>query len=278
MTDFLVVGGRRCGTSFLHHLLRRSAQLWVPPVKELHYFDRPYEGTEWHHAVDRRQAWRNDLKTALREARGIDEYPWAARYLLLPRGDRWYRGLFTGHMRRALITGEITPDYALLPREGIEHVKRVCPDAHIVFLLRDPVERTWSHMKAVGNGGQSPLDMPQREALKLSLRPDIELASQYRMQIENYRRAFGRDKVHVVFFDKLVTAPLTAVEDMSRRVGAGSQTDAFARAGIEDVGKLDATDDSEAPDWLRAMLEKRYRDNVRWIADHVADVPPGWQR
>lgn len=277
MADFLVVGGRRCGTSFLYYLLRRFDRIWVPPIRELHYFDRPYEGTEWLQIVDQKQMWRDDLKAVTAEAKGLDEYAWALRYFLMPRSDRWYGGLFEARVCRGRITGEVAPDYALLPRDGIEHVKRVCPDAHIVFLLRDPAERTWSQMKAVQGDGQSLADMSDRDVAKLSLRPDIELRSQYRMQIENYQAVFGDDKVHVVFFEHLTRTPLTTVEQMSRHVGAGTDTDSFAQAGIEDIGRRNATQEGEMPSWLGDLLIKRYRDNVRWLADHVGNVPPAWQ-
>ena len=37
--DFLVIGAQRAGTTWLHRVLRQHPALWLPPVKELHYFD-----------------------------------------------------------------------------------------------------------------------------------------------------------------------------------------------------------------------------------------------
>ena len=39
--DFLIVGAQRAGTTWLHRVLRQHPALWLAPVKELHYFDKP---------------------------------------------------------------------------------------------------------------------------------------------------------------------------------------------------------------------------------------------
>jgi hypothetical protein len=38
--DFLVIGAQRAGTTWLHRVLSQHPRLWLPPVKELHYFDK----------------------------------------------------------------------------------------------------------------------------------------------------------------------------------------------------------------------------------------------
>ena len=38
--DFLVIGGQKCGTTWLQDNLEQHPQIWLPPTKEVHYFDR----------------------------------------------------------------------------------------------------------------------------------------------------------------------------------------------------------------------------------------------
>jgi hypothetical protein len=38
--DFLIIGAQRAGTTWVYRLLRRHPALWLPSVKELHYFDQ----------------------------------------------------------------------------------------------------------------------------------------------------------------------------------------------------------------------------------------------
>src|SRR2546423_15293863 len=38
--DFLCIGAQRAGTGWLYEQLRNHPDFWMPPMKELHYFDR----------------------------------------------------------------------------------------------------------------------------------------------------------------------------------------------------------------------------------------------
>jgi len=49
---FLIVGAQKCGSTMLHHVLSSHPQLYLPPSKELHYFDRSsgYPDAAWYQA------------------------------------------------------------------------------------------------------------------------------------------------------------------------------------------------------------------------------------
>jgi hypothetical protein len=57
--DFLVIGAQRAGTTWLHQVLRRHPSLWLPPVKELHYFDKLSHQHTW----DDDKRWRRALRS-----------------------------------------------------------------------------------------------------------------------------------------------------------------------------------------------------------------------
>ena len=38
--DFLCIGAQKAGTGWLYEQLRHHPDFWMPPMKELHYFDR----------------------------------------------------------------------------------------------------------------------------------------------------------------------------------------------------------------------------------------------
>lgn len=48
--EFLIVGAQKCGTTMLHEVLSQHPQLYLPPTKELHYFDRSssYPDAAWY--------------------------------------------------------------------------------------------------------------------------------------------------------------------------------------------------------------------------------------
>jgi len=73
------------------------------------------------------------------------------------RGAGWYRWQF--HPRRdvALPRFESTPYYMFEPRAPAR-MRALVPDARVVFLLRDPVERAFSHYRKNRRDGREPLD------------------------------------------------------------------------------------------------------------------------
>jgi hypothetical protein len=77
------------------------------------------------------------------------------------RGTRWYRGNFP--LRRgAAAVGEASPSYLFHPLAP-ERVRSVVPEARLVALLRNPVERAYSHYQHELAFGREPL--PFEEAL-----------------------------------------------------------------------------------------------------------------
>jgi hypothetical protein len=105
LPDFVVVGAPKCGTTFLYHLLAKHPYVEPAAFKELHYFD-----------------------------------------LLFDKGTEWYRHCFPSPRRkngRKIITGEGTPGYLFHP-QAAKRMARVIPDAKLIALLRNPVDRTYS--------------------------------------------------------------------------------------------------------------------------------------
>ena len=89
--DFLVIGAQRAGTTWLHRVLRQHPSLWLPPVKELHYFDRLETKRT---ILDPKERRRVGLKRLL----SLD--PWLIDYLAPRAQRRVVCELFRGASRR----------------------------------------------------------------------------------------------------------------------------------------------------------------------------------
>jgi hypothetical protein len=92
-------------TTFLYHLLIRHPHVERAAKKELHYFDRHFD-----------------------------------------KGVEWYRRCFPSPSkdRRRSITGEATPYYLFHPQSP-KRMAEIAPEARLIALLRNPVDRAYSH-------------------------------------------------------------------------------------------------------------------------------------
>ncbi len=85
-----------------------------------------------------------------------------------PRGLGWYRSQFAGS-KGARAVGEATPGYMYRP-EVIDRMADSVPDAKLVAVLRDPVDRVWS--KYVHHRHRGREKRPFDEAMELELSTD----------------------------------------------------------------------------------------------------------
>jgi hypothetical protein len=111
LPDFFVLGEMRSGTSSLHSYLQEHPQILRPFIKEVHFFDRRYtKGIAWYRA----------------------HFP--TRTAILWHALRHGRAL----------TYEATPDYLSYP-DVARRLWKVRPGAKLIALLRNPVDRAYSH-------------------------------------------------------------------------------------------------------------------------------------
>lgn len=124
LPDFLVIGAQRCGTSSLYKYLGSHPNIVPSLRKEVEYFSTRFpEGEDW---------YRSHFPTELRSAT-----------------SRLIRG-------RRPLTFEATPDYLLDPRAAARAAALV-PDAKIVLMVRDPVDRAFSQYHHNRRLGHEPL-------------------------------------------------------------------------------------------------------------------------
>src|ERR1700751_3860857 len=111
--DFICIGAQKAGTGWLYEQLRAHPDFWMPPVKELHYFDR-----DWRKPRPEAQ---NRFENALRDARDERDGTFIGRAIDLFRRQGMSLPGYTELFDPAadLITGDVTPGYSILPEERI---------------------------------------------------------------------------------------------------------------------------------------------------------------
>ncbi len=152
---FLCVGAAKAGTSWLHAQLAAHPDCHFRALKELHYFDSIDAGRldkerARHEAEHERvMTWAGDAPNERQTALLRDRSDWLG---VLRRG-REDREAYLGYLRHgagpARVVGEVTPAYALLSRNRLGSMAQMAPDVRMLYLLRDPVERLWSHVRMI---------------------------------------------------------------------------------------------------------------------------------
>lgn len=217
--DFLGIGAQRGGSSWLYRVLSHHPRVWMPPVKEIHYFDRPREG-ERVFAYWGKQGLvrlRDYLSGETFETTGDGLWTnlrWDTHYLFGRRGPEWYVKLFRPHEEQ--ITGEITPAYGTLNEERVRAIRANNRDLKALLILRDPIARAWSSV--VNNLGKK----MRRNIASVSLdeiyaridTPGFRLRCDYARMIRMWRSVLGEDRLFVGYMEEIKANP----EDLFDRI------------------------------------------------------------
>jgi len=272
--DFLGIGVQKAGSTWLASVLRQHPDIWLPPIKELHYFDELFGNVERgdksrYFSEDSyvRRRWRRYLSSGLKMAiryPTVKNVSWILRFLFGTRTLDKYSRLFAP--AGGLTCGEITPAYSILEEFEVRRIRAVYPHLKILILLRNPVERSWSHAKMellmrrnrpIGSVGESELEtfLFGNEA--------VFRRSSYRSILKNWIGAFGQDQVRVDIFEDLRSSEDGVVAGILGFLGVDKSVSSIPDMG----GSRFKGVEGGIPNRFRDMLKKRHVEDINAVAD-----------
>ena len=190
--NIFVVGAMKSGTTTLHSLLAAHPDIFMSEPKEPCYF------------IDS-----NLLRNFWPEM-------WEFRFW---ESEEKYLSLFSDARGKSII-GESSTDYSKAPRfpDVPGRILEFNPHARIIYIMRDPVERTISHYwHMVMHRGERRSVL---EAVKQD--PHYLDVSHYAMQLRPYIETFGLQNILVLTFEQLKQEPLEVAASVYKWLGVQS--------------------------------------------------------
>jgi hypothetical protein len=260
--DFLCVGAQKAGTSWLYRQCEPHGDFWMPPLKELHYFNKLTKAKRVNppRCRDKRDVRFLESVTRLSARPYIDMENYAR--LFAYKGSR--------------ISGDITPTYSMLNDEVIERVVSYFPCLKIIFLARDPVERVWSQLSmGVRLGRISPFDATDADAVIQSvLLPHVLSLSYPSKIVARWRRHVQPDLFRLYFFDDLERNPTELRRSIFHFLGANPD---------KPSGQTTADDNRDAgrekprlTDKVRSRLAQFFKDELQACAAKLGGPAREW--
>jgi hypothetical protein len=194
LPDFLIIGAQKSGTTALYDYLSKHPMVARAKTKEAHFFDANFEkGVVWYRS----------------------HFPFRARRAL--------GRLFGG---RAFVTGEASPGYLFHPRAA-ERIAAIVPRARLIAILRNPIDRAFSHYHHEVRAGREQLSFEEAiESEPERLAGEVERAlagerhdwsrlarqsylarGRYAEQLERYFARFDRAQILVLRSEDLLADP-----------------------------------------------------------------------
>lgn len=134
------------------------------------------------------------------------------------RGVDYYRGLFT--KGEGEHEGDVTPAYAILPPEVIEECHCAFPRLRLIYVIRNPLERAWSHAKMDAcAAGLTPGSLPDAWFLDHFHSRKSLARGDYELCLRNWLDCYDEDKFLLLFFEELAHSPSSLLAKCCRHLG-----------------------------------------------------------
>ena len=243
--DFLIVGPQRTGTTWLHAHLRYHPQIFLSEPKELFFFSRlktprdpKFQSSDlgWYLRFFRDPLWRALMKNAVTL--------WRFRAAYRPR-----------------VRGEATASYAALDADVIGDVVALRPDIKVILMIRDPIERAWSHAKKdlARKRRRRAEEVPDAEFRAFFTDPYQRRCAQYVENCDRWAAQLQPQHLRVLRFDDIGTRPEALLLEVMEFLGVRADRRCLSgdvRASVNPTGP------SRMPAHHRQFLQELFRHEL----------------
>ena len=259
--DFLCIGAHKAGTTWLYQQLDSHPDFWMPPVKELHYFDQlsRVQRAAYPRCRDERDRRFVERLKSLSAEPGID----------LENYGRLFES------KASLFSGDISPNYSTLSDEVVRQVVGYFSNLKVLFLARDPVERFWSHLSMEVHYRQiEPFDATDIKEVNRNLsRRGMLLRSYPSAVVARWKRYVDSEQFRVYFFD-LQSNPAELRRSILRFLGADPD-----KPGTEltaDYNSWTKMEKLPLTNKVRSHLAKFFKNELKTCAARLGGPARDW--
>lgn len=198
---FTCIGAGKAGTTWLWSALRGHPDVFLPEIKELHYFSR--------------EAFEDP---SIRNPNFDKPISWYHRFFQPAQPDQ--------------LCGDFSPSY-LFGSDAAERIAAYNAKMKIIVLLRDPVERTFSHYLFAQQRG---LFKNLSFEAALEQLPFIADQSEYGRLLTPYFRLFPRQQICVLQFEQLKRDPAALLATVEEFLGIRQWSDPASMQPTNETG------------------------------------------
>ncbi len=255
--DFFIVGAPKAGTTSLYGYLSQHPHVFAPEIKEPHFFSCPEV---------------------------LDTY----YKISFVEDEQQYRQLYAT-VSDDQLAGDFSPSY-LFSEYAAERIHQTHPDAKIIMILRNPVERAISHYLMDVRFGLQQLSFAECLVLdkktRLFHREYVEVG-QYVRQVRRFTERFAAENVLILLHEDLIRSTVGTVgtilkflglsalccDYVSRRnvhkmVRFSSMRKIIRAKGVRSFGKLlPRSVKSKVVDWMSTSEKPEFQSETIKLAD-----------
>lgn len=295
LPNFIGIGAMRSGTTWLTNQLRQHPQIWMPPIKELHYFDDVERRTGIAKKLPLAKTVNMRKKSVLRclignsSDHGGDDLKWQqlwrnpalplwhvrfhSCFLFGQRNENWYKACFAPQPGQ--VAGEIDPNYGPLHPRTIARIREIMPELRIIFMIRDPIDRAWSHFLKKLRDTNRPLETVSEAEYIEHFESNFSLSRGcYSSILSTWSQYYPPEQICIGYYDEIIKSP----KGLLLRIFEFLNVEASAVHISEKIhGRLNSsTKFRQIPPHLERHLAEIYREEVENMSEKAGSYARNW--
>ncbi len=263
LPDFLIIGTAKAGTTSLFYYLLQHPRIFMPSIKETFFFS--HAGMNLY-----------DFKSY-----GDFQKSVAAS----PTDVSKYASLFE-NIPAATLCGEAGTMY-LASESAPRRIQEYIPQAKLIAILRNPVERAYSNYQFLRRDGHEPIDSFEKaldaeaQRIKENWFPTYYYSELgfYARQLKRYYAIFPSNQIRIFLYEDLQT-PDKMVSDIFNFLGLPGlpELNTSARVNISGTPRIPGLYNSikqttRLKSWIRSIMQTTYWSKLRANFEAVMLIP-----
>ena len=286
---FIGIGMERAGTSWLFTQLASHPDIWVPPLKEIHYFDvidpqaKFLDHRYSYHLKSRiKQKAAPFVNTVKRPEFGKNSYfeylLWDASYFTGKADIQWYQRLFSDRFTKGRVSGEITPAYSNLTSKTIQMILSMNPDIKFLLMVRNPVQRLWSgvvhyftHVKK-----RNFSDISEKEILDYLKESQAANRSDLHSILTTWQAEVSSDQLLIQSFEDILSDPEKIIQECYEFLGVGHD---YLPPEYLYKRKINAYTKKryDVPPAIQSYMEEQCQSGIELLKNSHPEIVEKWQ-
>ncbi|OBX36641.1 sulfotransferase domain protein [Halomonas elongata] len=273
---FIGMGFQKCATTWLSMRFKRSSNIWVPPINELHFWDSYFYGKQLPVQKQLANRWfENGLnsKSIDQKIKSAENVEYWRKYISIEslNADA-YNTLFSEGSQH-MVKGEITPSYISLSEDQVKTIDELMNNKpHYFVIMREPMARLWSQIRHEKR--LRPRNVETEQDIENFIESQF-VKDQYRydLYIEKMRSVIPDDRLGFFFFEDMVEDE----ESFLKNVCSFLDTPYEEVMKSQDKKVGEGRKSSKCPDFVMKKSLEVHGDVVEKVEALLGRVPRRWK-
>lgn len=275
---FMGAGAMKAGTTWVTKHLKTHKDIYFCYEKEISYFaylhvpnckyvlSEDFRGKKAKQYVNATNTRTNDIKRVLL---------WSANFVSNPVNDWWYAQnfAFRGNKR---YSADFSNLYALLDKNGWEHVKSITNNLKVVYIMRDPISRLWSHIRfqmMLDGKIDEMANWTQDDYYKFGKQNHIWRNTNYNKAVRSMQDNLETTQYHFDFFERIKSEPKALLNGIESFLGVEER-----EYNLDELkGKVNASTSLKRPEFFEDIFGEELYEGVNELKSMGITVPASWK-